>query len=199
MNLSDIVPLVISLLGALTAVYSVWLNGHKTRAEAQKIYEEAETEEAKQRVTAIENLCTINDEWQRQYGLLVQRMDALKAEHDAEVDRRRTVEEQSAARIKELEQQLENEYEARIAAEKRAQVQAQHLVDLQVKVNQMQGVIEAQNATISSLQKLVADKDRQIGVLRDDLAQRKLQQGQLEVQLNALKKEMDDYQRAGDS
>jgi len=196
MNLESWGPIAISIIGALSGFYGLWLGRHKARAEARKIEEEAQSEDARQRGTEIGNLNTIIEQWQNQYGLLVQRMNDLKAELDCEIERRKGVEASSAQLIAELEQQLANERNARIAEEKRAQRQAQHLISLQEEMTavkaensemraamqQMQGTIDSQDATISSLQQVVAEKDRQIVSLRQDLSAMQLEQKKAEVQ-----------------
>ncbi|MBN2004138.1 MAG: hypothetical protein JXA21_12350 [Anaerolineae bacterium] len=184
----DNLTLIISFLGALTSLYSVWLSRHKALAEAKKTAEEAESEDVRQRGTEIDNLRAINDEWQRQYGFVVQRMDGFKAELDQEIKRRQGVESSAAERITELEQLFAAERAARMESDKRAQAQAQHIVAMQDEIKTLKaenkdllGKIKSQdetifslNATIASLQRINEDKERQIASLRRDLSAMKV-------------------------
>lgn len=185
----------VSLIGALTALYVAWQNRDEKRAKAQKIVEEAESEDVKQRGAEIDNLRAVNDEWSKQYGKLVERMDRLQAELDQEIKRRKNVELAAEEHVTQLEHEIGIEREARFEAEKRAKKQAEHLIEMQTQIDalltenaelhttvaKMQGTIEAQNATISSLQKLVEDKDQQIVKLRQDLSAVQMERSVQEV------------------
>jgi len=174
----EILTLLIAVVssGFLSVLIDYVRNRHKDRAEAQLITEQAETQDAEQQKSRQDIIAG----WERRYGELVRRLDSERAI-------RENMQNSTAGIIQEINHTLETEREARISSEKRAQGQADLLIQLQkqlgdlkaavselnteneqlkMQVTAMQSVIDEQAAMIARLKRELMERDAEIVSLK---------------------------------
>lgn len=164
--------------GTLTALVTSWMNRHKTRAEAVSIEEQADA-------TSIGSLLHVIETLQAQYDALARRVDEEHGRWQAATAETVTLRSEMQ-RLKDDADRANNNLRDELAAEKKQrQAQSDLIIQLSDKVTEMQGVIEAQAAVISSLRADLTESERKRTELKRDLENerraRLLLAGQLEI------------------
>lgn len=164
--------------GTLTALVTTWMNRHKTRAEAASIEEQADA-------TGIGSLLHIIETLQTQYDGLAKRFDDEKARNDRASRLNLDLQTELQRVADEAERAIGNLRDELAEERKQRKVQTELIIELSDKVNQQQGLIEAQAATISSLRTDLTASEKANSDLKRDLAserrERLLLAAQLEV------------------